>query len=249
MALVLVAAVTVIVLFSRDFEDEHPSAPATAPPDSLQLSEEPQSGTEDGEGDETRGIVQLLFMGRLGNNLFEYAAARTLADRLGWPLSLDAAPGKRIKFSTLLMGPGMRCFPGVRPVGLSTAVRTDTLQTVPFRGIPAELADTTPRIIRMQDWYQNYHLFYSDRDRLRQVRAVFAFFVQVSASLYRAVTSKEFGRASTAAAINRPLSDLFFFLPPSLFPVSFSFSLHFLCFPPLSSLSFVLLLYSTMYLV
>lgn len=119
------------------------------------------------------GIVQLNFMGRLGNNLFEYAAARVVADRMGnWALSLQAAAGNAMKFSTLLRREGMACFPGVRPLGGSriTGPEMRALSSAPFRNVRVELKDRTPRRIVMQDWFQNYQLFSQDRDRLRQVR-------------------------------------------------------------------------------
>lgn len=125
-----------------------------------------------GREEEARGpgLVQLNFMGRLGNNLFEYATARALADRLGWALSLQAAPGNKQKYSTLLRAEGMACFPGVRPLGpQASSPEMSALEVVWFRGVRQELEDTTPRTIWMQDWFQDYQLFAEDKDRIRQV--------------------------------------------------------------------------------
>eukprot|EP00903_Cladosiphon_okamuranus_P012376 g11599.t1 len=61
------------------------------------------------------GIVQLNFMGRLGNNLFECTAARVLADRLGWALSIQPAKENVTWFDLLTRPEGMSCFPGVQP--------------------------------------------------------------------------------------------------------------------------------------
>lgn len=116
------------------------------------------------------GMVQLNFMGRLGNNLFEYASARALADRLGWALSLDAAAGNKQKYSTLLRPDGRACFPGVKPLGpsVSDAAMSGLMQK-PFQGLERELEDRSPRRILMQDWFQDYQLFSGDKDRIRQV--------------------------------------------------------------------------------
>ena len=127
----------------------------------------------DGDGDSrgTAGIVQLKFLGRLGNNLFEYATARVLADRLGWALSLQPAPGNARKFGTLLRPQGMKCFPGVRPLGPpASSPAMAQLEAAPFRGFRRELADTTPRAIVMMNWYQDFKPMADDSDRLRQVR-------------------------------------------------------------------------------
>lgn len=127
-----------------------------------------------GEEEEARGpgIVQLSLIGRLGNNLFEYAAARVVADRMGgWALSLQAAAGNKNKYSTLLRPDGMACFPGVRPLGVSqmTSPKMQALKAAPFRNLRVELKDRSPRRIVMQDWFQDYQLISEDRDRLRQV--------------------------------------------------------------------------------
>lgn len=116
------------------------------------------------------GIVQLFFLGRLGNNLFEYAAARALADRLGWALSIQPTPANKQKFGLLTRPEGMACFPGVRPVGPPpSSPEMASLGTVQFRGMKEELEDRTPRSIKMQDWYQDYSLFSSEKERFREV--------------------------------------------------------------------------------
>lgn len=131
----------------------------------LKDAAEETSGTTRGPG-----IVQLNFMGRLGNNLFEYAAARALADRLGWALSVQPAPYNRKKYGLLTRPEGMKCFPGVRPVGPPpSSPEMATLETVKFRSVRAELEDPTPRSIKMEDWYQSYDLFAWHKDRLRKV--------------------------------------------------------------------------------
>ena len=156
-------------------------AASLAAPDVQQIEQQPRppqthprDGAEGVDGDEhsiTTGIVKLNFMGRLGNNLFEYATARALADRLGWALSLHTAPGNARKFGTLLRPQGMACFPGVRPVGPpATSPLMADLTPTPFRSFKKELADTTPRAIVMMDWFQDYKLFAGDASRLRQVR-------------------------------------------------------------------------------
>ena len=117
------------------------------------------------------GIVQLNFMGRLGNNLFEYAAARALADRLGWALSIQPARYNVQKFGLLTRPEGMACFPGVRPVGPPlTSPEMAGLETVKFRGVRKELEDPAPRSIEMEGWFQDYGLFKTEKDRLRKVR-------------------------------------------------------------------------------
>lgn len=116
------------------------------------------------------GIVQLNFMGRLGNNLFEYAAARALADRLGWALSVQPAPANEKKFGLLTRPEGMACFPGVRPVGPPpSSPEMASLETVKFRGVRRELEDPAPRSIEMEGWFQDYGLFSSEKERLRKV--------------------------------------------------------------------------------
>lgn len=158
----------------------HPALPAPViptAPGAQQKEQQPrqQDGAEiiiDGVGDsrDTAGIVQLKFLGRLGNNLFEYATARVLADRLGWALSLQPAPGNARKFSTLLRPQGMKCFPGVRPLGPpASSPEMAQLEAVPFRGFKRELADTTPRAIVMMNWFQDFKPMADDSDRLRQV--------------------------------------------------------------------------------
>ena len=160
-----------------------PPTPVTPPArDAQQKNQQPRSsshqpdeaeGITDGGGDSSRGtgIVQLNFMGRLGNNLFEYATARVLADRLGWALSLQPAPGNPKKYGTLLRPQGMKCFPGVRPLGApASSPAMAQLEAAPFRGFKRELADTTPRAIVMMDWFQDFKPLAGDSGRLRQVR-------------------------------------------------------------------------------
>eukprot|EP00903_Cladosiphon_okamuranus_P021086 g19369.t1 len=119
------------------------------------------------------GIVQLNFMGRLGNNLFEYAAARALADRLGWALSIQPAKENVKKFGLLTRPEGMSCFPGVRPLGPPpTSPEMAGLETVKFRGVRQELEDSVPRSIEMQGWFQDYGMFKSEKDRLRTIMAL-----------------------------------------------------------------------------
>lgn len=116
------------------------------------------------------GIVRLNFMGRLGNNLFEYAAARTLADGLGWALSIQPAPYNRQKFGLLTRPEGMACFPGVRPLGPPpSSPEMAGLETTKFRGVRRELQDPTPRSIEMEGWFQDYSMFSSEKERLREV--------------------------------------------------------------------------------
>lgn len=127
---------------------------------------------EEGKEAVTRGpgIVRLNFMGRLGNNLFEYAAARALADRLGWALSVQPAPYNKKKFGLLTRPEGKKCFPGVRPLGPPpSSPEMAILETVNFRGVSTELADPTPRSIKMEGWYQDYDLFSWDTEQLRKV--------------------------------------------------------------------------------
>lgn len=125
---------------------------------------------EEGGPERGPGMVELYFMGRLGNNLFEYAAARSLADRMGWALSLQPASWNRRKFDTLLRPDGKKCFPGVREIGPSRdSPEMKALQQVEFRSFNTELADRRPRRIVMQNWFQEYRLFSADADRLRQV--------------------------------------------------------------------------------
>eukprot|EP00903_Cladosiphon_okamuranus_P012359 g11587.t1 len=119
------------------------------------------------------GIVQLNFMGRLGNNLFEYAAARALADRLGWALSIQPAKVNVKKFGLSTRPEGMSCFPGVRPLGPPPTSREMAgLETVKFRGVRQELEDPVPRSIEMQGWFQDYGMFKSEKDRLRKIMAL-----------------------------------------------------------------------------
>lgn len=143
-------------------------APVTLPAPDAQQKEQ-----RDGDGDNRgmAGIVQLKFLGRLGNNLFEYATARVVADRLGWALSLQPAPGNAKKFGTLLRPQGMKCFPGVRPLGPPrSSPEMAQLEAAPFRSFKRELSDPTPRAIVMMDWYQEYKPLAGDSDRLREVR-------------------------------------------------------------------------------
>lgn len=154
-----------------------PPAPGAQHEDQQPRPQSQQDGAEgiidghDNNRNGTAGIVNLKFMGRLGNNLFEYATARVLADRLGWALSLQAAPANVKKFGTLLRPQGMKCFPGVRPLGPpASSPAMAQLEAVPFRGFRRELADKTPRAITMMDWYQDFKPLAGDSDRLRQVR-------------------------------------------------------------------------------
>lgn len=139
-----------------------------------QQQQQEETSLQENEQKEQRekrpGLVELKFMGRLGNNLFEYAVARVFADKLGWALSLKADFNKD-KFKTLLKPHGMSCFPGVRPILPSSwSPEMDKLQELPFRGFKRELADPTPRKITMRDWFQDYQLFAEEKDHLRQVR-------------------------------------------------------------------------------
>lgn len=116
------------------------------------------------------GIVRLNFMGRLGNNLFEYAAARTLADGLGWALSIQPARYNPQKFGLLTRPEGMACFPGVRPLGAPHfSPEMAGLEATTFRGMRRELRDPSPRSIVMEGWFQEYALFSSEKERLRKV--------------------------------------------------------------------------------
>lgn len=135
-----------------------------------QLGQTPLQENQQKEKLEERpGLVELKFLGRLGNNLFEYAVARVFADELGWALLLKAGFNKD-KFKTLLKPHGMSCFPGVRPVLPSSwSPEMEKLQERPFRGFKQELADPTPRKITLSDWFQDYKLFAGEKDRLRQV--------------------------------------------------------------------------------
>ncbi|CAN0248487.1 unnamed protein product [Ectocarpus sp. 8 AP-2014] len=138
-------------------------------------AERPATNDDDVTTAATRGpgIVRLNFMGRLGNNLFEYAAARALADRLGFALSIQPAPYNRKKFGLLTRPEGMACFPGVRPVGPApSSPEMVGLETVKFRGVRRELGDPTPRSIEMEGWFQNYSMFKSEKDRLRKIMAL-----------------------------------------------------------------------------
>ena len=134
-----------------------------------QLQQHQQQEGEQGE--RGPGLVELSFMGRLGNNLFEYATARVVADKLGWALSLKALLNKD-RFKTLLKPHGKACFPGVRPLGPPPSrPEMAKLEEVRFRGLEREMADPTPRKIHMQDWFQEYRVFASEKDRIRQVRS------------------------------------------------------------------------------
>ncbi|CBJ33114.1 alpha-1,2-fucosyltransferase, putative [Ectocarpus siliculosus] len=138
-------------------------------------AERPATNDDDATTAATRGpgIVRLNFMGRLGNNLFEYAAARALADRLGFALSIQPAPYNRKKFGLLTRPEGMACFPGVRPVGPArSSPEMVGLETVKFRGVRRELGDPTPRSIEMEGWFQDYSMFKSEKDRLRKIMAL-----------------------------------------------------------------------------
>ncbi|CAM9179082.1 unnamed protein product [Choristocarpus tenellus] len=114
------------------------------------------------------GSIELLFMGRLGNNLFEYATARALADSLGWGLTMKTAWSKP-KFGTLLTPEGMKCFPGIRPID-SVPVRD--LEVKEFRGVQVEMKDVEPRQIIMRNWFQNYNFFSYAKGNLRQIMAI-----------------------------------------------------------------------------
>ncbi|CAM9866175.1 unnamed protein product, partial [Hapterophycus canaliculatus] len=119
------------------------------------------------------GIVRLNFMGRLGNNLFEYAAARTLADGLGWALSVQPARYNKQKFGLLTRPDGMACFPGVRPLGPpSSSPEMASLVATTFRGMRRELQDPAPRSIVMEGWFQEYSMFSSEKERLRKIMAL-----------------------------------------------------------------------------
>lgn len=122
------------------------------------------------------GIIELQFIGRLGNNLFEYAVARTVADRLGWALFLRTHRGNPKKYSTLLRPEGMACFPGVRGFGPATdSTEMRDLPQIEIRSVAQlkkEVDDPgSPRRLVLQTWFQNYLLFSSNKDRLREVRS------------------------------------------------------------------------------
>lgn len=119
------------------------------------------------------GIVELHFMGRLGNNLFEYAVARTIADDLGWALFLHTARGNAKKYGTLLRPVGMKCFPGVRSLGPD--INSPEMRDLPVLDSPGlkrrvNNFGSKPSRIVLRSWYQNYELFAAYKDQLRQVR-------------------------------------------------------------------------------
>lgn len=127
-------------------------------------------GPEEEQEIDTRGMVELRFMGRLGNNLFEYAAARSLAERLGWSLVLKTHRANPKKYGTLLRAEGMACFPGVRGMGSPIDIReAQKLKQAGFRDLRKELADESPRVIIMQDWFQTFDLFSEHATQLRKV--------------------------------------------------------------------------------
>lgn len=137
-----------------------------------------KDGDEEQEEKRGPGIIELRFMGRLGNNLFEYAAARALADRMGWALFLRTASANPKRYGTLLAKEGMACFPGVRGVGPD--VRSPEMRNLPILEVQEIGArqefGTLPRRIVMQSWYQNYRLFSEEKDRLRKVRESYQLF-------------------------------------------------------------------------
>lgn len=135
-------------------------------------------GSEEEEHDEraaTRGpgIVEIHFKGRLGNNLFQYAVARVLADRPGWALFLSPFP---YHLRGNLQTPEARaCFPGVQELG--PGIDSPDMRDLPVVIVGDESEDggkqeddigAFPQHVVMNGYFQDYSLFALQKDRVRE---------------------------------------------------------------------------------
>lgn len=113
------------------------------------------------------GIVETRFHGQLGNNLFQYTAARTLADRLNWALYI--LPIK--KEGGLLTPEAKACFPGVR--GFGPDINNPEIRSLPVVGhrtfTGKHRRHSPPEHVVMNGFYKGYRLFARQKDRIRQV--------------------------------------------------------------------------------
>jgi hypothetical protein len=97
-------------------------------------------------------MILVHYLGRLGNNLFQYALGRILAEELGWALEagrIEGFPrtGQRVEGAVYR-----------EPVQQLTGYRAD---------VAAIVADRTPRQIVLRGYFQRYEIFRPYRQRLQ----------------------------------------------------------------------------------
>jgi hypothetical protein len=128
--------------------------------------------------------VEVLFMGRLGNNLFQYALGRILAEHLGFELRCQAFPAStdtRAQRALEAATPGATLlshaveFPNVA-LHIPGACHGQPTQdfivgTADWDGqtvdLEALLSDTAPRQIRLAGYFQRYEYYKPYRERIR----------------------------------------------------------------------------------
>jgi hypothetical protein len=130
--------------------------------------------------------VIVVFRGRLGNNLFQYAVGRLIAEHHGFALTYENLPES---LPPSMMGVPTDCGPSATLEALHHHFRDAPLQIAgtrvetpveafefnrggPWHGhtidLPAILADRTPRQIRLNGFFQRAEYLMPHLDRLRQ---------------------------------------------------------------------------------
>ena len=125
--------------------------------------------------------VVVAMRGRLGNNLFQYAVGRIIAEQHGFALACHTRPLGRTEY--LLNIPSARLtelsayFPGA-PLSLPGMVSTAPIACYDIDHRPgwdgqvfplaAELQDCRPRLIQLGGFFQRYEYFAPFRARLRE---------------------------------------------------------------------------------
>ena len=109
------------------------------------------------EGTLSQGRVYVRYMGRFGNNLFNFAIGRIIAERLGFELHIKPIEG--MPNTVLEMQDEL-------PSDLDGQV----VQTVHnfFDGFDELLADTTPRIIYVRGYLQRYWLYQPHKAMIKE---------------------------------------------------------------------------------
>ena len=103
--------------------------------------------------EKVRGMVEVLYPCRLGNNLAQYCIGRILAEGLGFNLQASEIPG----------------FPNVQPLRIGVSQTLGPPHVIEGHRIDLDgiLADRTPRRIIMNGFFQRYEYYQPYKNRIR----------------------------------------------------------------------------------
>jgi len=104
-------------------------------------------------------IIKVIYHGRFGNNLFQYAFARLLAEQMGYGMMEYEG-----EYAEHFDGVKNKLWPNIGSLAPKT---TQVLQghKVDFNAI---VADKTPRIIQSDGYYQRYEYYKDHRQKLKE---------------------------------------------------------------------------------